>query len=75
MVSQLIGKSLALGALSLATGIPGAGFAVNALPERDERQNQDDLQYKGRWNNTTCYAIDNPVGMDYRVKRIDKWKK
>jgi len=39
-----IGKSLASGALSLMTGIPGAGLLLNALPERDERQNAlDDL--------------------------------
>jgi len=39
-----LGKSLALGALSLMTGIPGAGLLLNALPERDERQNAlDDL--------------------------------
>jgi len=39
-----MGKSLTGAALSSLTGIPGLGLALNALPERDPRQNAlDDL--------------------------------
>ena len=41
-----IGKSIAGGALSYMAGIPGIGLAaVNALPERDQRQNELDNLY------------------------------
>ena len=40
-----LGKSLASGVLSLATGIPGAGLLLNNLPERDPRQNALDDFY------------------------------
>ena len=40
-----IGKSLAGAALSSMVGIPGVGLALNALPERDQRQNELDNLY------------------------------
>ena len=40
-----IGKSLAGAALSSMAGIPGVGLALNALPERDQRQNELDNLY------------------------------
>jgi len=40
-----VGKSLAGAALSSMVGIPGIGLALNALPERDQRQNELDNLY------------------------------
>ena len=54
-----IGKSLASGVLSLATGIPGIGLAINALDSLGSSDSQ--LQYEG-FNDEQRSAIDKEYG-------------